>query len=233
MRRPGVVRVECDSHGWMRAWIVVSNARGAVSGVDGVFVSNARGAVSGVDGVFVLEDVPAGDHELTIWRERLGAAPRTVDRPRRRDHRGRDCPRTDAPEDYSKGRLAQWVVGFPAGFAPRWPLRRPDGRGCIFAGGVALGRCGPVSGRAPRVGGTFPAGSDLPSPRRGHASSGIPLGSRRRLRRDGRVRVRGLALGSGGSVGGRAPRVLETVRGGPNSPSRRERTSLIRATDRL
>ena len=63
LRRPGVVRVECDSHGWMRAWIVVSND---------------RGAVSGLDGAFVLEDVPAGDHELTIWHERLGAAPRTV-----------------------------------------------------------------------------------------------------------------------------------------------------------
>jgi hypothetical protein len=34
--------------------------------------------VSGLDGVFVLEEVPAGTHELTIWHERLGAAPRTV-----------------------------------------------------------------------------------------------------------------------------------------------------------
>ena len=63
LRRPGVVRVECDSHGWMRGWIVVSND---------------RGAVSGRDGVFVLEGVPAGDHELTIWHERLNAAPRAV-----------------------------------------------------------------------------------------------------------------------------------------------------------
>ena len=63
LRRPGVVRVECDSHGWMRGWIVVSND---------------RGAVSGGDGVFVLEGVQAGTHELTIWHERLGAAPRTV-----------------------------------------------------------------------------------------------------------------------------------------------------------
>ena len=63
LRRPGVVRVECDSHGWMRGWIVVSND---------------RGAVSGLDGAFALEGVPAGTHELTIWHERLGAAPRTV-----------------------------------------------------------------------------------------------------------------------------------------------------------
>ena len=63
LRRPGVVRVECDSHGWMRGWIVVSND---------------RGAVSGLDGVFVLEEVPAGTHELTIWHERLSAAPGSV-----------------------------------------------------------------------------------------------------------------------------------------------------------
>ncbi len=63
LRRPGVVRVECDSHGWMRGWIVVSND---------------RGAVSGRDGVFVLEGVPVGTHELTIWHERLNAAPRAV-----------------------------------------------------------------------------------------------------------------------------------------------------------
>ncbi len=63
LRRPGVVRIECDSHGWMRGWIVVSND---------------RGAVSGLDGGFVLEGVPAGTHELTTWHERLSAAPRTV-----------------------------------------------------------------------------------------------------------------------------------------------------------
>ena len=63
LRRPGVVRIECDSHGWMRGWIVVSDD---------------RGAVSGLDGVFVLDDVPAGTLELTVWHERLRAAPQTV-----------------------------------------------------------------------------------------------------------------------------------------------------------
>ena len=63
LRRPGVVRIECDSHGWMRGWIVVSND---------------RGAVSGLDGVFVLDDVPAGTQELTVWHERLRAAPQSV-----------------------------------------------------------------------------------------------------------------------------------------------------------
>ena len=63
LRRPGVVRIECDSHGWMRAWIVVSND---------------LGAVSGADGVFTIEQVPAGTHELTIWHEALGAVPQTI-----------------------------------------------------------------------------------------------------------------------------------------------------------
>ena len=63
LRRPGVVRIECDSHAWMRGWVVVSND---------------AGAVSGVDGVFTITGVPAGTHELTIWHERLVAPPQTV-----------------------------------------------------------------------------------------------------------------------------------------------------------
>ena len=63
LRRPGVVRIECDSHSWMRGWIVVSND---------------FGAVSGPDGSFTIEEVPAGTHELSIWHERLGGQPQTV-----------------------------------------------------------------------------------------------------------------------------------------------------------
>ena len=63
LRRPGVVRVECDSHSWMRAWIVVSGD---------------LGAVTGLDGRFTIDGVPAGTHELSIWHERLGGSPQTV-----------------------------------------------------------------------------------------------------------------------------------------------------------
>ncbi len=63
LRRPGVMRIECDSHTWMRGWIVVSND---------------VGAVSGPDGMFTIEDVPAGTHEVTIWHETLGAQPQSV-----------------------------------------------------------------------------------------------------------------------------------------------------------
>ena len=63
LRRPGVVRIECDSHSWMRGWIVVSNDLGTVT--DG-------------GGTFTIEGVPAGTHELTIWHERLAARPQSV-----------------------------------------------------------------------------------------------------------------------------------------------------------
>lgn len=63
LRRPGIVRLECDSHDWMRGWIVVSND---------------LGAVSGVDGSFTIEGVPPGTHELSIWHERLGGQPQRV-----------------------------------------------------------------------------------------------------------------------------------------------------------
>jgi len=63
LRRPGVVRVECDSHAWMRGWIVVSGD---------------LGTVTGLDGRFAIEGIPAGTHELSIWHERLGGSPQTV-----------------------------------------------------------------------------------------------------------------------------------------------------------
>ena len=63
LRRPGVVRVECDSHSWMRGWIVVSND---------------LGVVSGPDGSFTIEGAPAGTHELSIWHEVLAGQPQTI-----------------------------------------------------------------------------------------------------------------------------------------------------------
>lgn len=63
LRRPGVVRIECDSHGWMQGWVVVSDD---------------IGSVSGADGRFTIDGVPPGTHELTIWHEQLGAQPQSV-----------------------------------------------------------------------------------------------------------------------------------------------------------
>ena len=63
LRRRGVVRVECDSHRWMHAW---------------VYVTDDMATVSGSDGRFDLGDVPPGTYELTIWHERYGGTSHPV-----------------------------------------------------------------------------------------------------------------------------------------------------------
>lgn len=62
-RRPGPVRIECDSHGWMRGW---------------VYVSDDAGTVTGPDGSFALRGIPPGDYRLTVWHERYAGAGRQV-----------------------------------------------------------------------------------------------------------------------------------------------------------
>lgn len=60
LRYPGIVRVECDIHHWMRAWIVVA--------------AHPYYAVTESDGSFVLEGVPPGTYTLQVWHERLGGS---------------------------------------------------------------------------------------------------------------------------------------------------------------
>ena len=57
LRRPGPVRIECDSHGWMRGW---------------VYVTDDVGAVSGSDGRFELTGIPAGSYSVKVWHELYG-----------------------------------------------------------------------------------------------------------------------------------------------------------------
>lgn len=59
LKKPGMVRVECDSHGWMLAWIHVAD--------------NPYYAVTGKDGSFTLSDVPPGNYTLVVWQEHAGA----------------------------------------------------------------------------------------------------------------------------------------------------------------
>ena len=63
LRRPGVVRIECDSHGWMRGW---------------VYVTGDVGTVSRTDGSFELSGIPAGTYKLLIWHERYEGMPQQV-----------------------------------------------------------------------------------------------------------------------------------------------------------
>ena len=48
--RPGAVRIDCDAHGWMEAWIYV--------------VDNPYYSLTGADGKFSISDVPAGTYKL-------------------------------------------------------------------------------------------------------------------------------------------------------------------------
>ena len=58
LRSPGEVRIDCDAHGWMLAWIYV--------------VDNPYFAQTGDDGQFSITDVPPGEYTLAVWQEELG-----------------------------------------------------------------------------------------------------------------------------------------------------------------
>jgi plastocyanin len=62
--RPGIVRLTCSTHTWMRGFL---------------HVTEELSAVSGADGTFRLTGVPAGRQTLRIWHETLAAKPVTVD----------------------------------------------------------------------------------------------------------------------------------------------------------
>lgn len=55
--KPEIVRVGCDLHPWMRAWVVVAE--------------HPFYAVTNAGGEFVLPNVPPGTYTLRVWQERL------------------------------------------------------------------------------------------------------------------------------------------------------------------
>jgi hypothetical protein len=59
LTKPGLVRVECDAHGWMLAWIYAAE--------------NPYYAVTQKDGTFKIGDVPPGSYTLVTWHEFTGA----------------------------------------------------------------------------------------------------------------------------------------------------------------
>ena len=56
--RTGAVRVDCDAHGWMEAWIYV--------------VDNPYYAITGPDGSFTITDVPPGNYTLVALQPFTG-----------------------------------------------------------------------------------------------------------------------------------------------------------------
>ena len=59
----GLVRITCNTHQWMRGFIMVTDE---------------IAAVTGTDGTFRLAGVPAGTYELKVWHELLKVAPLRV-----------------------------------------------------------------------------------------------------------------------------------------------------------
>ena len=57
---PGLVRITCNTHQWMRGFIMVTDE---------------MAAVTGADGSFRLTGVPPGTYELKVWHELLKSAP--------------------------------------------------------------------------------------------------------------------------------------------------------------
>lgn len=62
--RAGLVRVDCDAHGWMEGWIYV--------------VDNPYYAITGEDGKFAIADVPPGTYKLVAMQPFTGPVEQTV-----------------------------------------------------------------------------------------------------------------------------------------------------------
>ena len=59
----GTVRLSCNTHPWMRGWVIVTDE---------------LAVVTAADGRFTLPDVPPGTYELRVWHEALKGAAQKV-----------------------------------------------------------------------------------------------------------------------------------------------------------
>jgi hypothetical protein len=58
LETPGLVEVDCDTHPWARAWILVFN--------------QPYFAMTNANGAFGIDSVPPGRYRVTVWHERFG-----------------------------------------------------------------------------------------------------------------------------------------------------------------
>jgi plastocyanin len=63
-RRPEIIRIDCDLHPWMRAWVVVAE--------------HPFYALTNDKGEFALENVPPGTYTLQVWHESMAAMRKDV-----------------------------------------------------------------------------------------------------------------------------------------------------------
>ena len=59
----GPVRLSCNTHPWMRGWMIVTDE---------------AAAVTAADGQFRIDNVPPGTYELRVWHEALKGAPQKI-----------------------------------------------------------------------------------------------------------------------------------------------------------
>ncbi len=59
----GTVRLSCNTHPWMRGWVIVTDD---------------AAAISGADGRFTIDNIPPGTYEVRVWHEALKGAPQKV-----------------------------------------------------------------------------------------------------------------------------------------------------------
>ena len=64
MEEAEIIKVECDLHSWMKAWVVVT--------------PNSYSTVSGSDGSFKIGDIPPGKYKLTAWHETFGSLTKKI-----------------------------------------------------------------------------------------------------------------------------------------------------------
>jgi plastocyanin len=62
---PGVVKIICEVHPWMSAYIVVTD--------------HPYYSVTDVYGEYLISDIPAGSYQLKVWHETLGAEEKPVE----------------------------------------------------------------------------------------------------------------------------------------------------------
>jgi plastocyanin len=62
--KPEIVRINCDLHSWMLAWVVVA--------------AHPYYAITGANGGFSFNNIPPGQYKLHIWQERLGTSTASV-----------------------------------------------------------------------------------------------------------------------------------------------------------
>lgn len=60
----GLIRVKCDVHSWMEAWVLVIN--------------NPYFAITDAQGSYNISEVPPGSYKVTMWHEALGEASKQV-----------------------------------------------------------------------------------------------------------------------------------------------------------